>query len=501
MDNEFDIDVHSDEMATRNKELHSILVGLLRNRSLKVLRGVPGRNGYEVYRQLLKLFKPSTKPRAMALLSALMNLPAFGREKSLHDHIQGLDRLIAEYQKSSNLAVPDEVSLSVLIRCLPSLLRQHVQLSLDQSATYATVRSRVLGFETVTNSWAPSKIHSEFGIISSSSHDAGGPAPMDISRVESKGKQKGKSKNKGKSKADNGTQKAKGKVKGKFSSNIGKGKGKPSNQQDRSNTCLYCGKVGHWKRDCRKYKHDQETGQVRQVEGGFQQAPPPPPGGPNSGLQQPGAQHPAQPHVSFVQPSPSTSYVQQPQHAVNTVRRFEFAPYWSDDSVAVDLDEYWTDDLTSDSLHQGSIRALTAIHMPHDALPHSCMTFDVTYSDNDDVWTVEAELDHLRMVEIILDSGADGSALPLEYSNTGVALASDNKLRFVDAEGSPLNISSTRLATVDFGGFCLKEEFIVASITSPLLSLGKLMKHGWSLEKLDNGLHLVNWKWDLIQFK
>ena len=58
------------------------------------------------------------------------------------------------------------------------------------------------------------------------------------------------------------------------------------------------------------------------------------------------------------------------------------------------------------------------------------------------------------------------------------------KLRFVDAQGCALNISSTRLATVDFGGFSLKEEFIVASITSPLLSLGKLMKHGWSLQKI-----------------
>ena len=47
--NEFDIDAHSDEMAGRSRELHSILVGLLHNRSLKVLRGVPGRHGYEVY--------------------------------------------------------------------------------------------------------------------------------------------------------------------------------------------------------------------------------------------------------------------------------------------------------------------------------------------------------------------------------------------------------------------------------------------------------------------
>ena len=78
VDVEFDMEVHSDEMATRSKELHSILVGLLRNRSLKILRGVSGRNGYEVYRQLLKLYKPSTKPRAMALLTALMGLTLTG---------------------------------------------------------------------------------------------------------------------------------------------------------------------------------------------------------------------------------------------------------------------------------------------------------------------------------------------------------------------------------------------------------------------------------------
>eukprot|EP00435_Cladocopium_sp_Y103_P022738 s405_g5.t1 len=94
--------------------------------------------------------------------------------------------------------------------------------------SYATVRSRVLGFETVTNNWAPSRIHSEFGIVgasaSSTSHDTGGPMLMDISRVETKGKQKGKSKSKGKSKTDTGNQKGKGKVKGKFTASFGKEK-------------------------------------------------------------------------------------------------------------------------------------------------------------------------------------------------------------------------------------------------------------------------------------
>ena len=103
-----------------------------------------------------------------------MGLPAFGKDKSLYDQIQGLDRLIAEYQKASSLTVPDDVSLSVLVRCLPAHIRQHIQLSLGQSSTYASVRSRVLGFETVTNNWARSRIHSKFGITGTSASSAQG---------------------------------------------------------------------------------------------------------------------------------------------------------------------------------------------------------------------------------------------------------------------------------------------------------------------------------------
>ena len=140
---EFRMDVHSVEMTSRSK---AMLVGLSRNRSLKVLRcEVSGRNGYEVYRQLLKLFKPSTKPRSMALLSVLMSPPAFSKDKSLYDPIQRFDRLIAECQKASGLTAPDEVrfflvSLSVFIKCLPANIRQQIQLSLDQFATYVTVQ-------------------------------------------------------------------------------------------------------------------------------------------------------------------------------------------------------------------------------------------------------------------------------------------------------------------------------------------------------------------------
>ena len=156
------------------------------------------------------------------------------------------------------------------------------------------------------------------------------------------------------------------------------------------------------------------------------------------------------------------------------------------------LEEPWIDDLTSDSILGGNICSLSAVSTCFDALPRSCTTFDMTYSDCDGVWTVDtSDVNHVRAGEIILDSGADESAVPMEYAHIGVATASDDRLRFVDAQGSPLNISSTRLATVDFGDFSLKEEFVAASITISLLLLGKLMKHGWNLQKVDNSLHLV----------
>ena len=40
------------------------------------------------------------------------------------------------------------------------------------------------------------------------------------------------------------------------------------------------------------------------------------------------------------------------------------------------------------------------------------------------MWTVSPdEVNHVRAVEIILDSGADGSALPMEYGHAGVPTA------------------------------------------------------------------------------
>ena len=92
--------------------------------------------------------------------------------------------------------------------------------------------------------------------------------------------------------------------------------------------------------------------------------------------------------------------------------------------------------------------------------------------------------------DVILDSGADTSVLPLRFSYVGESCAAPDTT-FVDAQGTPLSIASTRIATLQFGNVAFKEKFIVADVTTPLVALGHVIRSGWSLIQHDSGPRLV----------
>ena len=145
-----------------------------------------------------------------------------------------------------------------------------------------------------------------------------------------------------------------------------------------------------------------------------------------------------------------------------------------------------------------------------------CAEFDMTCTDHDQCWTICPDLSacccigdcstsafqHVRGVidelsdetcefcDVILDSGADTSVLPLHFSDVGQQCASPSTT-FVDAQGCPLAVSTTRVATLQFGNVAFKEKFIVADVTMPLIALGHIIKSGWSLIQGDAGPCLV----------
>ena len=107
----------------------------------------------------------------------------------------------------------------------------------------------------------------------------------------------------------------------------------------------------------------------------------------------------------------------------------------------------------------------------------ACAEYDMTCTDDDQFWTLSPSLktccidefsletaQHVRVVidelsddghvctpcDVILDSGADTSVLPLRFSHVGESCDAPNTM-FVDAQGCPLSIASTRIATLQFG--------------------------------------------------
>ena len=149
--------------------------------------------------------------------------------------------------------------------------------------------------------------------------------------------------------------------------------------------------------------------------------------------------------------------------------------------------------------HVPYVQDLTNFEQCFDASEHSSVCavqhHDMTFTDEDDAWTFspflssECDIQHVRaiplnrhggrVVEILLDSGADSSVLPLDCANLGHALAVDQSSRFV-AQGAPIQQQGRRIAEVCLGNdVILKEQFMVAAVTGPIICLGRLLRSGW----------------------
>lgn len=201
-----------------------------------------------------------------------MNFPQFDKNKSFPKLVCG------ENRKAANIELADDLQLSVLVRCLPRHVQQHVQLQTKEESAYAEARAEVLAYENVTQSWADKRIFNELGVVQSYASGSGGSAPIEIDAVQWKARM-----------AASRKAKEKGQGFGKFFNTKGKGKGKNyfrgghggkgqgwQNQQPNAQKFDgyrdYCHKYGHKQKVCFIKKRDQGKssgkggGNVRQIE-------------------------------------------------------------------------------------------------------------------------------------------------------------------------------------------------------------------------------------------
>ena len=247
------------------------------------------------------------------------------------------------------------------------------------------------------------------------------------------------------------------------------------------NTCAYCGKTGHSQKDCHKKQRDMHSKQVRVVE----------------------------------EVTSETATTTASSGNASSVRMVSAA--------GGAFDSCYVEDLTVFS-SGSSGSAVHHVQMISDA----CVHFDMSCTDSDSDWIFSPDASpcapnsdsdssisscshrsfHVRALsetaahnmtslccDVTLDSGADTSALPLSFAGVGDR-CQDPSTTFVDAQGVPLSVESTRIATVQFGDVCFKEKFIIADVTSPLIALGHVIRSGWNLVQRDGNPCLV--KGDIV---
>ena len=145
---------------------------------------------------------------------------------------------------------------------------------------------------------------------------------------------------------------------------------------------------------------------------------------------------------------------------------------------------------------------------PCEELPQTLEVFDLTCEDalpGDDEWSQNyvRVLEHggleeeggqsYSSFEVVLDSGADVSVMPESWLHMGIGQAtSEGQVQMLDAQGVEMPSLGTRLITLDMGPACIQERFHASTVGSPLLSLGRLLKQGWTLDHRSNMLCLCN---------
>ena len=100
-----------------------------------------------LWKSLLRIYKPSTRSRSLALMQAIHSYPNFSPGVSSIAQISKLEELVKDYERCSGQSYPREILVSTLLRCIPSPLKEHIHLQLTDRTTYAQVKESVLVYE------------------------------------------------------------------------------------------------------------------------------------------------------------------------------------------------------------------------------------------------------------------------------------------------------------------------------------------------------------------
>ena len=502
---------YAPETKARSIRLYAILATYLRQRPLRILRSVENGDGYRVWRTLSDELQPQSRPRALALAQALVRFPAYKEGGSLLDYTLAFERLVQEYDKVAAAPYDDNLKISTLLSGLPGDVKKYLQLNLDETMTYEKMRTQLLRFERSTALWSSEHLLRSVGIEKDAKYlESGGPTPMDVDRVEQgkdrnnkgekgrKGKDKGKGKyhyqqhgNKGwGSYGDKGSGKQWGKNnKGKDKSGKNGKKGKDKDKgKGKLGPCYTCGRMGHIAADCRAG--------VRQVQESESSTSVP---------------------SSSASTASSNASTTSSARTIPQVRRLELHTMPVIEEIEAESEfliytppsaptcQYY--DLSGQDSENENFSEIRMVTLESEALEEtepelastSTLMFDIhspRSSDGEDCGHVRVVREQMvGYQEVILDSGADVTVLPMSMSEAGEESGSVANIR--DAQGNTIASSSTRrnvifeMEGLDGKKIYFKDRAVIGNVRQPLMCVGKLFQNDWSVQRDSSGSHVM----------
>ena len=112
------LSTYDDGQKERAHKLYAVLTSYLRGRCSHIIKAfAKSRNGFAIWYQLMKEFKPGSRQRSLALAQALASYPVFSKNKSCLEPILFYEQTVQQFEESSSTTYPDELKVATLMRC------------------------------------------------------------------------------------------------------------------------------------------------------------------------------------------------------------------------------------------------------------------------------------------------------------------------------------------------------------------------------------------------
>ena len=164
----------SDARKVKSLRLFGVLASYLRGRALKLIK----------HRLLLRDMQPSTRQRALALMTQLSRI-TFAPNKSIMEQLPAYEALVREYERVSSQEYSEDLKVASILSACPVGVRTQLQMMVNEETTFESLKGRIEQYEAITTKWSAENV---LGLPSQTTME--GPTPMDVDYIG--GYQKGR---------------------------------------------------------------------------------------------------------------------------------------------------------------------------------------------------------------------------------------------------------------------------------------------------------------------